>query len=106
MALIDAISHLIEGYFTSSDPWLPIQDRYVEGLIKSVIESADKVMQNPEDYQGQSHLDVGGNSCSQWSCRSLESVPHGFPNHAIEHSLSALYDIPHGAGLSIVIPDG
>jgi alcohol dehydrogenase YqhD (iron-dependent ADH family) len=28
----------------------------------------------------------------------------GFPMHMIEHSLSALYDIAHGAGLAIVIP--
>jgi alcohol dehydrogenase YqhD (iron-dependent ADH family) len=28
----------------------------------------------------------------------------GFPNHMIEHSLSAIYNIAHGAGLSIVIP--
>jgi len=27
-----------------------------------------------------------------------------FPMHLIEHSLSALYDIPHGAGLALVIP--
>ena len=29
---------------------------------------------------------------------------YSFPNHLIEHSLSALYDIPHGEGLSIVMP--
>jgi len=28
----------------------------------------------------------------------------GYPAHMIEHSLSALYDVPHGAGLSIVLP--
>ncbi len=100
---IDAISHIIEGYFTCSDPWLPIQDRYVEGLIKSIIESTEKVMKNPEDYQGRATL--------MWAATlALNGLPvagigpYGFPNHAIEHSLSALYDIAHGAGLSIVIP--
>lgn len=100
---IDAISHVIEGYFTGEDPWTPIQDRYVEGLIKTIMESTERCLENPEDYQGRATL--------MWAATlALNGLPvagigkHGFPNHMIEHSLSAIYDIAHGAGLSIVIP--
>ena len=100
---VDAISHLIEGYFTSQDTWTPIQDRYVESLIKAIMESADRVMANPTDYQGRATL--------MWAATlALNGLPpagigpFGFPNHMIEHSLSALYDLAHGAGLAIVIP--
>jgi len=100
---VDAISHIIEGYFTTSDKWLPIQDRYVEGLIHSIMESMNIIHENPSDYQGRATL--------MWAATlALNGLPIagigpcGFPNHAIEHSLSAFYDIAHGAGLAIVIP--
>ena len=100
---VDAISHIIEGYFTGSDDWTPIQDRLVEGLVLAVMESAEKCLENPEDYQGRATL--------MWSATlALNGLPVSgigdfmFPNHLIEHSLSALYDIAHGAGLAIVMP--
>jgi alcohol dehydrogenase YqhD (iron-dependent ADH family) len=100
---VDAISHVIEGYFTSKDPWTPIQDRLVEGLIKTIMESTERILENPQDYQGRATM--------MWAASlALNGLPvagigqHSFPNHMIEHSLSAIYDIPHGAGLSIVIP--
>ncbi|MEW6238161.1 MAG: iron-containing alcohol dehydrogenase [Candidatus Omnitrophota bacterium] len=100
---VDAIAHSIEGYFTSADSWTPIQDRYVEGLIASIMDSAGRLLKNPADYQGRASM--------MWAATlALNGLPLagigpcGFPNHAIEHSLSALYDIAHGAGLAIVIP--
>lgn len=100
---VDAIAHSIEGYFTGEDPWTPIQDRLVEGLVTSVMESMEKCQVNPKDYQGRATL--------MWAASlALNGLPVAgigsfmMPNHLIEHSLSALYDIAHGAGLSIVIP--
>lgn len=100
---VDAISHVIEGYFTGSDSWTPIQDRMVEGLVKSIQESAERVLENPEDYQGRATM--------MWAASiAFNGLPvagigtYGFPNHMIEHSLSAMYNIAHGAGLSIVMP--
>ncbi len=67
------------------------------------MESTERILENPEDYQGRATM--------MWAAAlALNGLPvagiggHGFPNHMIEHSLSALYDIPHGAGLSIVMP--
>jgi alcohol dehydrogenase YqhD (iron-dependent ADH family) len=100
---IDAICHLVEGYFTASDPLTPLQDRLVEGLVKTIIESTDRILADPADYQGRATM--------MWAATlALNGLapagigPCGFPNHMIEHSLSALYDIPHGAGLGIILP--
>jgi len=98
----DSMSHLLEGYFTQTDEWSPIQDRYVEGLCKSIMEAAAKTLADPNDYQGRATL--------MWSAtlafNDLPSTgigPFSFPNHMLEHPLSAIYDIAHGAGLSIVM---
>lgn len=100
---VDTISHVIEGYFTGDDPYTPIQDRIVEGIVQSIMENTEICLDNPQDYQGRAVM--------MWAATlALNGLPvsgigeFSFPNHMIEHSLSAIYDIAHGAGLSIVIP--
>jgi alcohol dehydrogenase YqhD (iron-dependent ADH family) len=100
---VDAISHLIEGYFTHKDPWAPIQDRYVEGLVKTIMESTEKILADPSDYQGRATMMWAATLA--WNGLALAGVGKaGLPNHMLEHPLSGIYDIAHGAGLSIVIP--
>lgn len=100
---VDIISHATEGYFNCEDSWTPIQDRLVEGLVKTVMECAEKLLENSEDYQARATM--------MWaSTLALNGLPvagigeYEFPTHMIEHSLSSLYDMAHGAGLSIVTP--
>ena len=97
---VDAVTHLLESYFTQEDPFTPIQDRYVEGIVKTITEIASVQQKNPSDltaratfmwaatlaWNGLAPAGVG-----QWST----------PNHLIGHSMSTLYDTPHGASLSI-----
>ncbi len=100
---VDAISHLLEGYFTSNDQATPLQDRFVEGLVQTIIESTGQIMQQPDDSEARATMMWA----ATWALNGLSTAGiggYGFPNHMIEHSLSALYDIPHGAGLSIVMP--
>ncbi len=100
---VDVITHMLEGYFNSAEPATILQDRLVEGLMKTVIESTDIIMKEPENYNARADfmwaavLGFNGLTTS-----GLGPAP--FPAHMIEHSLSALYDIAHGAGLSIVLP--
>ena len=99
---VDAIAHVIEGYFTKQ-PGSRLQDRLVESIIKTVMETTDLLMDDPENTAARGEF--------EWAATlALNGLtpagigPYGFPNHMIEHSLSALYDIAHGAGLAIVIP--
>ncbi|MFA6499361.1 MAG: iron-containing alcohol dehydrogenase, partial [Desulfurivibrionaceae bacterium] len=99
---VDAIAHVCEGYFTK-EPGTHLQDRLVEGIIKTVIETTNLIMADPSHATARASF--------MWTATlALNGLtPAGigaytFPNHMIEHALSAIYNIPHGAGLSIVMP--
>jgi len=99
---VDIIAHSIEVYFTaSSHP--NFNSRIVESIIKSVIETTEILLEDPNNYEARGEF--------AWvATQALNGLtPAGtaggsFPNHMIEHALSALYNVAHGAGLSIVIP--
>lgn len=100
---VDAIAHTLEFYCTASDPYTPVQDRFIEGLIINLIEACDQVLADPNNYPGRANLMwCATMALNGWTAAGLGPV--GFPMHMIEHSMSALYDVPHGAGLSVVIP--
>jgi len=100
---VDAIAHTLEFYFTAADPYTPVQDRFIEGLIINLMEACEQVLADPKDYPGRANLMwCATMALNGWTAAGLGTV--GFPMHMIEHSLSALYDVPHGAGLSVVIP--
>lgn len=101
---VDAVTHALEGYFNNTEPENSIlQDRLVEGLIRTLMESTAIVLKNPADYNGRANM--------MWAVtlafNGLTIAGMGmvsYPAHMIGHSLSALYDVPHGASLSIVLP--
>lgn len=98
----DAMSHLLEGYWTNQDEWTPIQDRYVEGMCKSIMEAGEKAIADPDGYQGRATLMWAATMA--FNDLSNSGVgPIYFPCHMLEHPLSAIYDIAHGAGLSITM---
>jgi hypothetical protein len=99
---VDAIAHVIEAYFTKQ-PGSRLQDRLVESIVKTVIESHNIIHREPDNYQARAEF--------MWTATlALNGLTpagvgdYAFPNHMIEHSLSALYNIAHGAGLAIVMP--
>ena len=100
---VDSIAHLIESYFTTADQDVGVTDEIVHALARSVIAATNRILKDPKDYDARASI--------MWSAtlalNGLAGCGYGgtsFPNHAIEHSLSALYDIAHGAGLAIVMP--
>ncbi|MBA3025537.1 MAG: iron-containing alcohol dehydrogenase, partial [Sulfurimonas sp.] len=99
---VDIIAHSIEVYFTASEH-PDFNSRIVESIIKSVMQTTEILLDNPNDYAARAEFAW----VSSWALNGL--TPAGtsggsFPNHMIEHALSAIYNIAHGAGLSIVIP--
>jgi len=97
---VDAVTHLLESYFTCSDEFTPIQDRYVEGIVRTITEIAEKMIAQPNDYQ----LRATFMWCATLAWNNIAPTGVGswsLPNHLIGHSMSALYDTPHGASLSI-----
>jgi len=100
---VDAIAHVLEYYFTNQEPYTPVQDHFMEGLVISCMDSCNRILQNLEDYDARADLMWAATlALNGLTGAGLGKV--GFPMHMIEHSLSALYNVAHGAGLSVVIP--
>ncbi|MDR2789450.1 MAG: iron-containing alcohol dehydrogenase [Campylobacteraceae bacterium] len=99
---VDIIAHVLEIYFTAEEH-PKIQNGFCENIVKSVIKAAEKILKNPNDMDARSEFAL----CASWALNGLTSLGVGnysFPNHMIEHSLSAIYNVPHGAGLAVVLP--
>jgi alcohol dehydrogenase YqhD (iron-dependent ADH family) len=75
----------------------------VEGLMRTIMESTEIILKEPSHYAARANMMWA----TTWAFNGLTSAGMGMislPVHMIEHSLSAIYDIAHGAGLSIVLP--
>ncbi|MDR0666503.1 MAG: iron-containing alcohol dehydrogenase [Campylobacteraceae bacterium] len=99
---VDIITHVAEVYFTAEEH-PKIQNRFCENIIKSVIKTTDELLKNPDNINARGEFAL----CATWALNNLTSLGVGeysFPNHMIEHSLSAIYNVPHGAGLAVVLP--
>ncbi len=97
----DIMSHLFEVYFSNTG--FGVTDKITESLLKICIEYGKKAYQNPEDYEARANIMW----CSSLAINGLCAVGKGgepWSCHAIEHQLSAYYDITHGAGLATVTP--
>lgn len=98
---IDIISHVIESYFTgTSESYL--QDRFTESVVRTVIHYLPKAIKNPADLEARSALSW----CSTVALSGVVNSGRGgdYPLHAMEHAVSAHYDISHGRGLALLLP--
>lgn len=96
----DTLSHVYENYFQRDEN--PVADALAEGIMRTVMENTPVAIREPENYDARANLmwastmalnrmtSVG--KTGSWSC------------HAMEHELSAYYDITHGVGLAILTP--
>jgi alcohol dehydrogenase YqhD (iron-dependent ADH family) len=99
---VDIIAHSIEAYFTAS--YYPdLMASYVEANIKTVIKTTEKLLANSDDYDARGEFAwAATNALNGTTTPGVEG--NTSPNHMIEHAISALHNVPHGAGLSVVIP--
>ncbi len=101
-ATVDVIAHIIEYYFTCK-VCPGITNRISEGLIKTVMETTEIIFKEPRSYQARAEFMWTSTLALNGLTRT--GVEGGlFPNHLIAHALGGIYDLPHGACLSIVIP--
>ncbi len=99
--VVDIMAHVFEQYF-SRTKGADVQDRIAEGLLKVCIKYGPVVCENPHNYDARANILWAGSL----ALNDLigEGKEEDWASHAIEHELSAIYDISHGAGLSIVVP--
>ncbi|MEJ8544046.1 iron-containing alcohol dehydrogenase [Brevibacillus borstelensis] len=99
--MCDIMSHVFEQYF-SHTPEIPLQTRFAESILKTVIENAERVLANLEDYDARANIMYCGTMALNGTLPV--GVETDWATHSIEHAVSAVYDIPHGGGLAIIFP--
>lgn len=97
----DMFSHVCERYFAPNQE-IGVIDRIAEGILRTLVEVGPKALKNPKDYNARAELmwigtiahndTVGIGRTQDWA------------THVIGNELSALYDTPHGATLTIIMP--
>ncbi|HVO19797.1 MAG TPA: iron-containing alcohol dehydrogenase [Anaeromyxobacter sp.] len=97
----DIMAHLMERYFTVVKA-VDFTDRLLEATMKTVALKAPRVLESPRDYDTWAELMWAGTVAHN---NLLNTGRIGdWASHDIEHEISAIYDVAHGAGLAVVFP--
>ncbi|WP_319562905.1 iron-containing alcohol dehydrogenase [Marispirochaeta sp.] len=99
--IADIMSHIMERYFTNVEK-VDLTDRLCEATMRSVIANAPIVMENPDDYDARAEI-MWASTIAHNDLLSTGRVGD-FGSHQIEHELSGIYDVAHGAGLAVIFP--
>lgn len=97
----DIMAHIMERYFTN-DSGVDFTDRLCEATLKTIIYNIPIVLEKPDDYDARAQI-MWASTIAHNDLLSTGRTGD-WASHAIEHELSAIYDIAHGAGLAIVFP--
>jgi alcohol dehydrogenase YqhD (iron-dependent ADH family) len=96
---IDIIVHVLEEYLSSREE-APLQDRFSLAIAQTVMDALPRVLKNLRDTEARTQLSW----CSTIALSGfLSGREGGWPLHAMEHVLSAHYDISHGSGLAALL---
>ena len=99
--IADMFAHILERYFTN-EQYVDLTDRLCEGALKAIINNALRLNINPNDYNARAEIMLSGMVAHNDSL-SMGRIGD-WATHDIEHELSGIYDIAHGAGLAIIFP--
>ncbi|MBC8081468.1 MAG: iron-containing alcohol dehydrogenase [Gorillibacterium sp.] len=100
--VVDIMSHVFENYFNHTTN-APVQDGFCEVLLRTVIDTAPKLLADLNSYEHRETILY----CGTMALNGMTSMGTGgdWATHNIEHAVSAVYDIPHGGGLAILFPN-
>ena len=93
----DIMMHTMERYFSHHDDML-LTDAIAEALLRTVKECGEKVLHDPANYQLRAQIMWGGSLAHNnlTECGTQKD----FATHGLEHELSAMFGVTHGAGLA------
>jgi len=97
----DIMAHVLERYFTNTKE-VEVTDRLCEALLLTMIKEVPKAIADPNNYDARANIMWTG----MVAHNNLVGVgrDQDWASHGIEHELSALYDVAHGAGLAVIFP--
>ena len=93
----DIMMHTMERYFSKYDE-MTLTDALSEALLRTVKDCATVVLSHPDDYRSRAQIMWAG-SLSHNDLTEC-GTEKDFATHKLEHELSALYGVTHGAGLA------
>lgn len=99
---IDTIVHVLEVYFDGVRN-VDVMSEYSEGIIRTVMKHLPRVMNDASDYDSRAELAWAATLALNESTKCCRTGGD-WSTHTIEHSLSAIYDIVHAAGLAVIMP--
>lgn len=99
--IIDSFVHVIEQYLTYPVN-APLQDRFSEGILQTLIEEGPKTLKDPTDYDSRANFMW----CATMALNGLigQGVPGDWSTHMIGHEITAKYGLDHAQTLAIVLP--
>ena len=97
----DIMMHTMERYFSKYED-MTLTDAIAEALLRTVKDAALVVMEHPEDYRNRAQIMWAGSLAHNdlTECGTEKD----FATHRLEHELSALFGVTHGAGLAAIWP--
>ena len=97
----DMMMHTMERYFTHDDD-MDVTTAIAESLLRSMKDAIFAVLKNPEDYRYRAQIMWAGSVMHNGltGCGQQDD----WATHQLEHELSAMFDVTHGAGLAAVWP--
>ncbi len=98
--IVDIMMHTMERYFHPMED-MDITDRIAEGLLLSMMDSARILSKDPQNMPARESVMWAG-SLAHNSLTGCGSGGGDWSTHQMEHELSGMFDVAHGAGLSTV----
>ncbi len=97
----DMMMHTMERYFTKDDD-MDLTTDIAEAVLRRMKTAVFDVLKNPEDYRQRAQIMWGG-SVAHWGLTGC-GVQDDWATHQLEHELSGMFDVTHGAGLAAMWP--
>lgn len=99
--VVDMMAHIMERYFSNTED-VELTDSLCEATLRTIINEALRVKENPEHYGARANIMWAGTLAHN----GLLGVgrEEDWASHFMEHEISALYGVAHGAGLAVVFP--
>ena len=97
----DMMMHTMERYFTKDDD-MDLTTELAESVLRRMKTAVFDVLKNPNDYRQRAQIMWGG-SIAHWGLTGC-GISDDWATHQLEHELSGMFDVTHGAGLAAVWP--
>lgn len=97
----DMMAHIMERYFTNT-PDTAVTDALSEALLRTIADAAPQAIARPDDYAARATLMWCGTLAHNGLCGT--GCEEDWASHFMEHEVSAIYDVTHGAGLAVIFP--